>query len=229
MRKSIIVLAALALGSGSALAADYSEPAPEAFTWTGFYAGLFASYNDVSREIDLPAGAPPFNFDADYSGFSGGGLVGFNYQFDSIVVGIEGDIAFASIDGSSGISGTPFSLHDEIDTTYGVRARLGYAIDRTLLFVTGGAAWADFEATLGGVVIGLPDNTLVDETLFGWQFGGGVEHAVADNITVRLEYLYTDYEDEKSSNPFAPAFDNLDYDLESHSLRLGVNFLLNSL
>lgn len=234
MRKSIIAVAAFALTSTSALAADYTEPVPEAFSWTGVYAGLFAAYSDVGRDLELSTVNTSVELDDSFSGFSGGALLGFNYQFDSVVIGIEGDVAFASIDESDIISAgaTVTNIEDEIDTTYGIRARLGYALDRTLLFVSGGVAWADYEAKLratDGIDSATAD--LSDETLFGWQIGGGVEQAVTDNVTVRLEYLYTDYDSE--SNGIDVNGDGVDeadseVDLDSHTIRLGVNFLFGA-
>jgi outer membrane immunogenic protein len=238
MRKSIIALAALALTSTTALAADYAEPVPEAFSWTGFYIGAYGAYNDVHRDSSygfVGGDVFPFeDFESDFDGFSGGAILGFNYQFDSIVVGIEGDVGFASIEDNDGNAGDGLgggfgSIKEEIDMTYGVRARLGYAMDRTLLFIQGGVTWAEYEAELDGIAIPPGFEDYSDETLFGWQIGGGVEHAVTDMITVRLDYLYTDYESGDAETLLLPepAFDH-DYDLDSHTLRIGVNFLFNA-
>lgn len=227
MRKSIIAMAALALTSTTALAADYAEPAPEAFSWTGFYIGAWAAYNDVNRNNELSAGGPTtIDLEDSFSGFSGGALLGFNYQFDSIVVGLEGDIGLADINDNNTLAAAAV-LEDDIDTTYGIRARLGYAVDHTLLFITGGVAWADYEFTLSSLTGGTSID-LFDDTLFGWQFGGGVEQAVTDNITVRLEYLYTDYDDDTDSFSTGGATIDTEADLDSHTIRLGVNFLFNA-
>lgn len=227
MRKSILALTALVAASAPAFATDYAEPAPEAFSWTGLYAGVFASYNDIQRDLQ-PVGAP-VDFDTSYDGFAGGGLIGFNYQFDSIVMGVEGDIAFASFESNETLAFLIGSgIDEEIDMTYGVRARLGYAMDRTLVFVTGGVAWAEYQADFAGLIPVL-DPSLADETLFGWQIGGGIEQALTDNITLRVDYLYTDYESENFDNPVLGILHDAEYDLDSHSIRLGVNFLLGSL
>jgi opacity protein-like surface antigen len=77
-----------------------------------------------------------------------------------------------------------------------LRARLGYAIDRTLLFVTGGIAWADYEAKIVSIPVLIGKPQLLDDTLTGWQIRGGIEQALEDNITLRLDYLYTRYDSE---------------------------------
>jgi outer membrane immunogenic protein len=97
--------------------------------------------------------------------------------------------------------------------TYAIRARFGYAIDNTLLFLQGGVAFAEFGAESGGV-------SILDDTLTGWQIGAGVEHAFTENITVRLDGLYTDYGSTDDIS-VAPA----GFDVENFTVRLGVNFL----
>jgi outer membrane immunogenic protein len=226
MRKSIIAAAAFGLMSTTAFAADYAEPAPEVFSWTGFYIGAWAAYNDVNRTntLSTPTSTVSIELEDSFSGFSGGALLGFNYQFDSLVVGLEGDIGISDINDTETLS----IFQDDIDTTYGIRARLGYAVDHTLLFIEGGVAWADYEFSLNSPTGGTSID-LFDKTLFGWQIGGGVEQAVTDNITIRLEYLYTDYDDKDDEFTTGGTTVTTEADLDSHTIRLGVNFLFGGL
>ena len=100
--------------------------------------------------------------------------------------------------GSSGLAYTTFvapptfvaaGAAGGIDWFGTVRARVGFAIDRTLLYATGGLAfgrvsnsWADTEAT---TIYGKNSSWKA-----GWTAGGGVEYAFTNNWTAKLEGLY---------------------------------------
>jgi outer membrane immunogenic protein len=192
-------IGAMAFSATVALSADMETPA--AFDWSGFYVGAYIGYIDFDTEIA--------NVDNSFDGITGGAIAGFNHQIDQIVLGLEGDIGFTDADGNFAL---PVLHSQEVDMTYAVRARLGYAIDNTLLFVQGGVAFADFEANtpIGNV----------DDTVVGFQIGGGVEHAFTENFSVRLDALYSDYGSTENIPGTA-----LDFDVESFTARVGVNFL----
>jgi outer membrane immunogenic protein len=195
-----VAAAGLAVSSVAALSADVETPA--AFDWSGFYFGAYVGYVDFDTEI--------LNVDNSFDGITGGAIAGFNYQIEQIVLGLEGDIGFTDADGAFA---APVVHSQEVDMTYALRARVGYAIDNTLLFLQGGVAFADFEVNAPGLFT-------LDDTVVGYQVGGGVEHAFTENFTVRLDALYSDYGSTKNI-PIAPA----DFDVESFTARVGVNFL----
>jgi outer membrane immunogenic protein len=138
------------------------EYAP-AITWTGFYLGgnIGAIWpNDELEILD------------DDAQLIGGAHLGFNWQAASgWVFGAEGDI----------------NLAEDIEYLASVRGRLGYAFGRTLLYGTGGVAFAGFG-----------DNAL-DEDATGWVAGGGVETKVRENMSLGLEALYYDFDEAESS------------------------------
>lgn len=199
------ILIAVAM-AGSAHAADLTvpppEPAPEAaYNWTGLYIGVHGGYgfgDFSSAPTDAYDGLKP-------DGFFGGGQVGYNYQFaNNVVLGIEADVSFGDLkDDLSSRLGDPleglFQLDyaAKIDTFGTVRGRAGYAFDRFLPYVTGGLAWGrgqlDFENTItvnGDVLV---HNQASDKQTFtGWTVGAGLEYAVTQNVTAKLEYLYAD-------------------------------------
>jgi outer membrane immunogenic protein len=179
--------AALALATSAATAADLPAPAAApppfvsvpAFTWTGFYVGVNAGWgwrNNNNEPVFLAPGpgtpglAGTLNFPGgDDGGFTGGGQIGYNYQFGSFVVGAEADIQWADSGNNrgavfvpaTGFAGTfvPGAFTNDSPDWFGtVRARLGVAIDRVLIYGTGGLAYTD-------------NNT-------GWVVGGGVEWAL---------------------------------------------------
>lgn len=209
--KTIYTLAAsaalLVIGS-AANAADviYDVPpaptapiAPVVYDWTGFYVGLQAGYGWT--KVDLPAGFG----EEDFDGFTLGAHVGANWQSGAWVFGIEGDINYnwnentylGAIDVGTDWSGS-------------VRGRVGYAIDRTLIYGTGGFA----------ITNGYVDGAGLDEseTLTGWTLGAGVEYAFAENWTGRLEYRYSDY----GSDDFGLGLG--DFDVTEHAVRVGVSY-----
>lgn len=156
-------------------------PAPivvaPAFTWTGFYGGIHGGYSRFSTgktHQDFRKGANDWAF-----GVQGG----YNYQFGSWVVGAEAD--FDKHSGKLKLVG-PGSQPLKVEQDYGatVRARLGYAFDRILVYGTGGLA-------LGQTSIGTPASKSKSQWHAGFAVGAGVEYAMTDNVTVRGEYLYT--------------------------------------
>ena len=190
MKRVLICATAIAgLMTQAALAADMARPAPRAaypvkapearlFDWTGFYAGLNGGYGWGDSKF---TGAG--NANTSPEGAILGGTIGYNYQWGQTVFGVESDIAWNDAKGSANCTlGTCETRSNWLGTT---RARLGYAFDRLMPYVTGGAAYGDVKARVPGVGSD-------SDTQFGWTVGGGLEYAVTPNWTVKAEYLYVD-------------------------------------
>jgi outer membrane immunogenic protein len=211
MRKLLMATAAAVLLSSPVLAADLApmpvEPAAPVympFTWTGFYVGVHAGYawgdedDDLDgrfeeREIIVEGPAASF----DVNGFLGGAHAGYNVQFDSFVIGLEGDVDFSGADGdhefsaSDGLITGNLSLDSNWQAS--IRARAGFAFDRTLIYATGGVAFADADLEFNGSD-GVGDFDFSDsQTFTGWTIGLGAEYAFTDNLIGRLEARYTDF------------------------------------
>jgi outer membrane immunogenic protein len=212
---------AAALSAIPALAADIPmgappvEPAyvPEVvFTWTGFYLGVHGGYAwaklDLDDELDL---------DEDHEGgLVAGAHAGYNYQVDSFVVGVEGDGSYLGIDDDNGTG----DLGLEASWLATVRGRAGVALDRFLVYGTGGAAFSDlgFE----GVV---EDDK---ETKVGWTAGGGIEGMITPNLTARLEYLFVDLQGEgEANNALNLGTQDFDADIDTHVVRGGLSYKFN--
>lgn len=175
MRKLLLAAAAAATVAAPAIAADLGgrrpyygpQPAQNLFNWTGFYVGGNAGWGWGSA------------LGTDPSGYLIGLQAGYNFQFASgLLAGIETDVAISGIEASAG--GATFGL-DYLGTT---RGRLGYAMDRYMVYGTGGVAYGRGDLTFGGLKN--------EQTHVGWTIGAGVEAMIAPNITARLEYLYVD-------------------------------------
>ena len=170
--------------------------------WTGPYIGAVAGGTcmdtDTTYTIDyIDPGDTDSTSDPTLNGcgFSGGLVAGFNYQFGSAVVGIEGDIVWGGktgeltyIDSVGGIMGESYS----ISWMSSMRARLGYLMNNdTLLYITGGPAW--MKGNLRDKISGQN----FTRTHFGYTVGGGLEHAFTENIHLRAEYLYANFNNKR--------------------------------
>jgi outer membrane immunogenic protein len=205
------------------------------FTWSGFYVG--AQVGHAWSEIDTRASFADLNEAGDFEadGLVGGAHAGFNYQFGSVVVGVEGDIEAAGIDGErrfadlfgAGLVDT-LAVESQINVQGSIRARLGLALDRALIYATGGVALAHVEntytTTFNPAVPVSPDVESFESTEWGWTLGAGLEYAVTDHLTGRVEYRYTKFDTIRNApsddNP-GPLFDN---DAEQHTVRAGVSY-----
>lgn len=226
MKKFLPVLSMTAISvlTQTATASDLGF-APASFDWRGAYFGanLGAGLNDsaISGQYAYRGSGtiPPatsalinqmaFDFDPTDAAFTGGVSVGYNWQYSSIVLGLEADMSYfdASSSRTRNVNGivNPILAPDATLATqrleatgewFGtIRGRLGYAMDNILLYGTGGFAYgyakasSDFQATNGTEFLNW--NGSDNGWTFGWTLGGGVEYGV-DRWTVGLEYLYVD-------------------------------------
>ncbi|HKY85612.1 MAG TPA: outer membrane protein [Pseudorhodoplanes sp.] len=220
----IVAAAAFTAVASSASAADlsrpvYKGPAPvavAAYNWTGFYLGAHGGY----AWGDLNANLVGFTGSREIDGFFGGGQVGWNWQAAGSpwVWGIEADISFGNIEDSVTTAGVG-SFSSEATSFGTVRGRVGYAVDRALWYVTGGFAWVDNEINLALTGIGAFNSS---NTHVGWTIGGGLEFALADAWTAKIEYLYIDVDSENYfTNIVGPG---LAFDPDFHTVRVGLNY-----
>ena len=233
-----IVLAATAMVSAAAMttAASAADIAPAAYDWSGFYFGLNAgaAFNNSNIDNDLrytgegvDLGGDPGpeitageineilgDFDSELGGddavFTGGALFGYNWQHDSLVLGVEADINYVgfSEDRSRDFNNIDFPLINTDEEINGssdlsfdanwfgtIRGRLGFAADNLLFYGTGGLAYGHMEAS-AEVEVGDINETVsyeasTDTTNWGWTVGAGMEYGI-DNWSIGLEYLFVD-------------------------------------
>lgn len=185
-------VAALGFLAASALPTQAGDP----FNWTGFYAGVHAGYawGDVSV-VDTDGGVPYGAFDYKAKGAFGGGTAGYNLQMGMLVVGIEGDIGYLNAEGDKRIASSDPAHHQTLTLSGGlygdITGRVGLAVDRTLFYAKGGFAFYDGEAKQATTKVWYqPTGT---DRFTGWTVGGGIEHAISHNLTVRLEYQHFDF------------------------------------
>jgi outer membrane immunogenic protein len=145
--------------------------------WTGFYAGINGGggWARVSW-VDNGIGAVTHRSD----GGMVGGQLGYRWQMNQLVVGIEGTEDWTRLKDSVTVLGLTENF--KVNTLYTVTGQFGWAIDRVLLFVKGGWARATTEITLGGI------SGSRSRTVNGWTIGGGLDYALWQNWSIGVEY-----------------------------------------
>jgi outer membrane immunogenic protein len=110
----------------------------------------------------------------------------------SLVIGVEGDYSLVS-GGNSGTGNGVDGVQTNVTNFGTARARVGYAIDRSLLFVTGGFAWGNVSSHGWDYYLNDPSYyASSSKTQSGWVLGAGYEYAITNNVSVKMEALYAD-------------------------------------
>jgi outer membrane immunogenic protein len=215
MRKTAITLAGttaigLCLGVSAGSAADMGLPVKAApvvpFTWTGCYAGVQAGIGAQTDGFATNSVAG----DLPFEGFSGngangwgaiaGGQIGCNYQINQLVVGIEGDGVWSSIQNTSGFTdpdGEGVRLRTKNLWDADVALRVGAAFDRLLVYGKGGVAWGGFSFNESFTGIDTGDSISGSRVLPGLLIGVGMEYAFFANWSAKIEYNYIAYAQEQ--------------------------------
>ena len=192
---TVAVAAMLAGINGVASAADLPmkaapyAPAVAPTTWTGFYMGGHFGYgaskmSGVSSDGGILAG------DMKLNGGVGGVHAGYNWQFNQVVFGVEGDISGVFGNGWGKtvceVGNCASGAHGAAQGLASIRGRLGWAFDRTLLYATGGVAWGLYQGQLMSGSSQKLDSTVAT----GGVVGAGVEWKYNQNLSFRLEGLH---------------------------------------
>jgi outer membrane immunogenic protein len=236
---------ALLTGMVTANAADMAVKAapipmaPAVFSWTGFYIGanvggawtnnnggsdfgpLFPPFIVLPPAVAIPTVIPGqldvLGGGGRRSGVIGGGQIGYNWQVNQFVLGVEADAVGSGLKGSSASAsrtiGAPIfavPVTQTVTVDFGhvewmasFRGRAGFAVNQALFYVTGGGAVAEFGGSrttlVNGPGISIPAaGTYVatnggSTTRWGWTVGGGIEWAFSQNWSVAGEYRHTDF------------------------------------
>ena len=222
-RLTLLAMAGLMAAAWAApsLGADLPRPAYKApvyvapgFSWTGFYVGINGGYGWAKSSWSSAVTSG----DVSPKGWLIGGTLGYNMLTGNFVWGLEGDIDLSTIKGSTsggtGVCATPGC--ESRNRWFGTaRGRIGYAFDRWLPYLTGGAAFGDVK---------MSPNTGLSETKtkIGWTAGAGIEWAFMTNWSTKIEYLYADLG--KSTCSAASCGVDTDVTWKANIVRLGVNY-----
>jgi outer membrane immunogenic protein len=259
-----LTLGLFALSAVPALAADIPMKAPvavpvmaPAFNWTGFYIGANGGYAFGGRDsVDIAetSNGAPFvagtwpgfgNFrNLQLSGAFAGGQIGYNWQVNpNWVIGVEADLQGAGIRATQNVTlayinaanAITVGSSSNVDWFGTARGRVGWAIDRWLVYATGGLAYGNSKyAVTMSDTLGFTANSNINTTRLGYVVGGGVEWAFTQNWTAKVEYQYINLGTYNvaaveivggAASTFAIA---TQAHPDFHSVRLGINYLFNA-
>ncbi|MGB7099820.1 MAG: outer membrane beta-barrel protein [Xanthobacteraceae bacterium] len=242
MRATLFGAAAVSLLTVSvAFGADLAVPAaapvpPPPFTWTSCYAGGNVGGGFGQKDLNDTAGilSPNTGFTSsnlNISGYMLGGQIGCDYQFASNwILGIEGAASGGDIGGTTtvttpGIAGDTATFKDTTDFLSSVTARAGLAWDRWMLYGKGGVGFVNDRYNIADAFTTYNFDGV--ETRLGWTAGVGVEWALWDDWSVKLEYDYygfgtrnVTFIEESAAFPSGP--ENIKQTIQT--VKLGLNF-----
>ncbi len=222
--------AALVLGAGagtSSQAADIggarvavaAEVVAPAGLWHGFYAGVHAGWGRGRSVYDPPVLGIDINH--SYGGALLGGQFGWNYQVGQFVLGLEATLAYSTLSGGLPASAAPM-FRTNLNWLATMGPRLGFAVDRALVYAKGGFAMAGLRSGVSDPVIGDFRGPFARA---GWFLGAGVEYAFAPHWSVRLEYNYLNFGNGMVTFQHLPPIGiSIPARIDAHTVTVGVNY-----
>ena len=241
MRRAILATAGLLMLGTAGSAADirpvaYKAPpmvAPP--TWTGLYLGVNVGGAFGEDRVDFGVFGTSFaSVNNAFHGITGGAQIGYNWQFNSFVVGLETDFQGnslkstltapcpAAICAPLGLSATYSQSVPWFGTA---RARIGYAQDNWLIYATGGYAYASVDTNATATAGLLAATFSANDIRSGWTVGGGIEVGLSRNWSIKGEYLYVDLGSARTTWNFVgiPPINN-DSHITMNVVRAGLNY-----
>ena len=238
MRLATTLLAATALTLGfvsAPFAADliieeepvYVAPAVTGGNWDGAYVGIFGGWSagEVDHTGVIPGLFDEPGADLDIDGWLLGVRAGADFTMGgSFVLGVVGDVAWSDVSGSGVFDDLNFiwdeaAISYELDWQGSVRGRIGYDAGAFLPYLTAGMAFAHMNHTSQLDADPVEEG---DATYVGWTAGAGVEMAVAENISLNLEYRYSDFGEQTIDMGLDD--NNPSFAITTHAVTAGLNF-----
>jgi outer membrane immunogenic protein len=234
------------LPSGKEMKQVAPAPPPEC-NWTGFYIGLnvggqwgHSEDEDFTYNAGVPNGFEgPKKWGYDESGVVGGGQVGYNYQWNWVVLGVEADGGYMNLDGRGVEPGSPGrDTHGETNSDFytTVRGRLGLAWGHWLFYATGGGIGVNLTTrVIDNCDTGNCGPALIHASTtdfdWGWTGGGGIEYMFGCHWSAKAEYLRYQLDDQNfsgaahfSDGDFAGRFRFKGIGTEGNIVRAGLNY-----
>lgn len=219
--------------------------AQQATDWSGFYAGLTAGVVNSTSSVDNPdwnffgqIGPDQYEGPIDLSGASaaGGAEAGFNFQFNNVVLGIEGD--FNALNAKSNYyyfdpsyecdyaCGSSIGITTELNNLETLRGRVGITAGNALVYGTAGLA-------VGKVTTTIEEYNASEDwwaggsatsTAWGWTAGAGVEYALDSHWSAKAEALYYDLKPQSIAENVADEYADYKNHVTGSVLKLGLNY-----
>ena len=214
---------ALFIFASPALAADpmFETPVASTYNWSGAYLGAQVGYGWGDGLYMSPLDGQSALPEPD--GVFGGLHAGYNFQLNnSVVLGFEGDFNWHDADDLAPFGPVVFTdTRFDLEWSGSIRGRLGYAIDRFLPYLTGGVAFGHLTHDVALIADPRVPAESFEDTMIGWTAGAGLEYALTDKLTSRLEYRYTDFGSDDYVG--AVAFPHT-VEFQTHDVRIGVSY-----
>jgi outer membrane immunogenic protein len=193
--------------------------APKLFDWTGIYVGghLGGGFSESSWSDPITGiGNGTFN----NFGFLGGAQAGANVQFNRLVLGLEGDFSWTGLKASSRDS-IGEAIGTNVPWTSTITGRVGAAFDRLLIYGKGGFALAQDQSSLTDLRGNTATNSLMRK---GWTVGAGIEYALDDHWSAKIEYDYLGFGSQALSftTPLETVGSNASLNVQE--IKAGINF-----
>lgn len=249
-RYGVFVQAAYKFGEPSAPATTSASTADR---WAGMYMGVNTGYgfspsdtgftpNSPSATVAILTADAPTSLHVENAGFLGGGQLGYNWQTGPFVFGLEADLDYANIGGTTATTSvldTTTTTDQKISWLGTARVRIGKAIaDELLVYATGGVAFGQTKLSVDQREPGIncPLNFMCSSgstsgMSVGWTAGAGLEYAVARHLSLKGEYMYVDLGSRTVSMTdtgffagSAPFLYTAKADFSANIVRMGLNY-----
>ena len=173
-------------------------------------------YGDVFREnVEFDTGV--------YTGFTGGYDFGFvrlegelSYRYNEIdsITGLSSVYKFHPYDSDIGAFATMFNVFFDLHNSTRVTPYLGGGIGVAVLTLSNDY-WGG-----GSYYYSSDDHS--DDTVFAYQFGGGVDIALNRNMSLDVGYRYFKTDDAQIDSDYLPLTSSFEY--ESHNVMVGFKY-----
>jgi outer membrane immunogenic protein len=230
------------LPSGKEMKEVAPAPPPEC-NWSGFYLGLnvggqFGHSEDHTGDPGYNADNQPWGYSE--SGVVAGGQVGYNFQWNWLVLGAEAEGGYMNLDGRGGQPGPDVvesggDTHGESDSDFftTIRGRVGVGLHTWLFYATGGAIGVNYDTRViddcdvrpcgGGLIDGHKQ-----ELDWGWTAGGGIEKMLGCHWSIKAEYLFFSLDDQsfsaRNTNESESPLFTWRAETTGHIVRAGLNY-----
>ncbi|ODA95087.1 hypothetical protein BFX40_20915 [Mesorhizobium sp. SEMIA 3007] len=207
-------------GAQSGGSASFAAPT---YNWTGFYVGgaLGAGTAVHDLGVDLGGGGALDLNGIGSEGVLGEASIGYDYDFGSWVAGVQLDGSYSGIRSKLDIPGGSIKLDN--DYGFDALARVGAKVNEsTLAYVIGGYSYQHFDLHASD-----PVGDIIDWSKSGFTVGGGLETAVSNNVTVGLEYRYSQFAKKDFSSEFGAPDGTLTDKASFQTVRIGAKYKFN--
>jgi outer membrane immunogenic protein len=219
-----VTSAILALTATTALAGECAR-------FGGVYLGVNAGMAAHDTTLDFQFASGSFGTNAPERGGTAGAQIGYNWQQNCTLLGVELDANWSGLGSSKRYGpamGPNYSIADDVEWFGTARLRGGVVVQNLLLYLTAGVAFADISHQYSVVEVGLNKTFRADDMRLGAVAGAGLEWAWSERTSFKLEGLYH-YFGETTTTAFGPGSGRVEQFSNTDSIwtvRAGVNFKL---